>query len=98
MTLKVDSKELKAKLNLAKDIPSKIMTKAYDFFKAKTPIRSGNARSRTSLKNKNTIDANYAYAKRLDEGYSKQAPQGMVEPTVKEIDRLIKIELKKIGK
>ena len=74
------------------------MTKAYDFFKAKTPIRSGNARSRTSLKNKNTIDANYAYAKRLDEGYSKQAPQGMVEPTVKEIDRLIKIELKKIGK
>lgn len=53
---------------------------AYKEFVKKTPIRSGNARRNTKLE-KNTIVANYPYAKRLDEGYSKQAPQGMSKPT-----------------
>jgi len=44
-----------------------------------TPIKSGNARKRTTLQG-NTIKANYPYAQRLDEGYSKQAPQGMTKP------------------
>lgn len=44
----------------------------------------GNARRKTTLKN-NTIDANYPYAKRLDEGYSSQAPDGMTEPTLNSI-------------
>lgn len=45
-----------------------------------TPIRSGNARRNTKLRG-STIEANYAYAKRLDEGWSKQSPQGMTKPT-----------------
>ena len=45
-----------------------------------TPIDKGNARRKTRLKNKDTIEANYPYAKRLDEGYSKQAPDGMTKP------------------
>jgi len=53
---------------------------AYTFFKAHTPIRSGNARSRTVLK-KDTIIAAYPYAQRLDNGYSRQAPDGMTKPT-----------------
>ena len=53
---------------------------AYTFFKAHTPIRSGNARSRTVLK-KDTIVAAYPYAQRLDDGYSRQAPDGMTKPT-----------------
>ncbi len=44
-----------------------------------TPVRSGNARRRTSLST-NTIIANYPYAQRLDQGYSSQAPQGMTRP------------------
>jgi len=44
-----------------------------------TPVKSGNARKRTTLQG-NTIKANYPYAQRLDEGYSKQAPQGMTKP------------------
>ena len=55
---------------------------AHTKFVSVTPIRSGNARRNTKL-NGNSIDANYAYAKRLDEGYSKQAPKGMTEPTLK---------------
>jgi len=53
---------------------------AYKHFVAITPIDSGNARRSTSLSNK-TIHANYAYAKRLDEGYSRQAKNGMTKPT-----------------
>lgn len=41
--------------------------------------KPGNARRNTTLKG-NTIAANYPYAKRLDTGYSSQAPKGMVQP------------------
>lgn len=60
-------------------------------FVKNTPIRSGNARRSTKL-NKDTIEANYDYAKRLDEGYSKQSPQGMTKPT----EAFIKKRLKQI--
>lgn len=59
-------------------------------FKALTPIRSGNARRRTTLKNSETILANYPYAQRLDEGYSKQAPKGMSEPFGKWLEKKLK--------
>lgn len=52
-----------------------------DYFKSITPKASGNARSKTSTK-QNVIRAEYAYAARLDEGYSRQAPQGMSDPTI----------------
>jgi hypothetical protein len=45
-----------------------------------TPIRSGNARRNTYLRGNDTIAANYAYAQRLDEGHSRQAPDGMTKP------------------
>ena len=68
-------------------------TRAYMFFKKITPIDTGNARSRTRLTG-NTIRANYNYAGRLDEGYSRQAPNGMVVPTREFIEK----ELRKIMK
>ena len=72
---------------------AKLPQQAYDVFKKETPIRTGNARRSTRLV-KNEIQANYAYAKRLDEGYSRQSPKGMVEPTEKFIkaktDQIIK--------
>lgn len=62
---------------------NKLPEDAYKVFVQETPIRKGNARRNTKLKNnKKTIDANYPYAQRLDEGYSKQSPKGMVEPTM----------------
>jgi hypothetical protein len=63
---------------------------AYNFFRANTPIDTGNARSNTSLKNNKTILADYPYAKRLDEGWSRQAPRGMVKPTEEFINKRIK--------
>lgn len=59
---------------------AKLPQEAFKVFKATTPIRTGNARRNTTL-NRNEIHAQYPYAKRLDEGYSKQAPHGMTKPT-----------------
>lgn len=54
---------------------------AEDQFKLLTPIKSGNARINTNLNSKNEIVADYAYAQRLDQGWSKrQAPKGMTAP------------------
>lgn len=66
-------KRIQKKLN-------QVPKEAYKEFVQETPIRSGNARRKTRLQGK-TINANYPYAKRLDEGYSKQAPEGMSKPT-----------------
>lgn len=67
-----------------KDIEKKVKNlpaDAHKVFVQETPIRKGNARRNTKL-NKNNIEANYPYAQRLDEGYSKQSPEGMTQPTI----------------
>ena len=58
----------------------KVPVQAYTFFKAHTPIKTGNARRSTVLK-KDTIVAAYPYAQPLDDGRSRQAPDGMTKPT-----------------
>ncbi len=65
----------------------------FTVFRNKTPIRSGNAKRKTFL-NRTTIEADYPYARRLDEGYSKQAPRGMTEPTIKHMQDYIKKQSK----
>ena len=77
------------------DLPEAAVKKAYAYFVAVTPRRSGNARRSTKL-DKTTIDANYPYASKLDEGSSKQAPQGMTEPTMKKLNGFVQEEIKKI--
>jgi hypothetical protein len=57
---------------------------AHEYFTKVTPVRSGNARRRTRLQS-DVIKADYPYAQRLDDGWSRQAPQGMVAPTIRYI-------------
>ena len=76
-------------------LPAKAVKRAYDYFVAVTPKRSGNARRQTKL-DKTTIDANYPYASKLDDGYSPKAPQGMTEPTIKKLAGFVQEEIKKI--
>lgn len=71
----------------------------FKFFKKVTPIKSGNARRNTRYKerrNSNTILGDYDYSGVLDAGRSKQAPKGMTKPSLKELERLLKKELRKI--
>ena len=58
----------------------KVPEGAYKIFRSHTPIRSGNARAKTRLEG-TEINANYAYATKLDKGWSNQAPDGMTKPT-----------------
>jgi hypothetical protein len=72
----------------------KVPEQAYKYWESETPVRSGNARRSTSLQGK-TIRANYPYAAKLNEGYSKQAPKGMSEPTSKFVTALLKKIMRK---
>jgi len=67
------------------DVPEE----AYKIFVKETPVDNGNARDKTYLQG-DTIVADYPYAKRLDEGYSKQAPKGMSEPMIKQVRKIVK--------
>lgn len=67
----------------------KISEVAIAAFKANTPIRTGYARNHTKLVGK-TIQADYNYASNLEDGYSKQAPRGMTEPTIKAVRKYIR--------
>lgn len=69
-----------------------LLNVAYPIFLEETPIRTGNARRRTRKLN-DQIAAIYPYAKRLDEGWSKQSPDGMVAPTINEIRAYIRRKL-----
>lgn len=74
--IKPNIQKIRQKLNNLPD-------EAYKVFVSETPVRSGNARRNTKLKKSSKqIQANYPYAKKLDEGHSKQSPDGMVQPTV----------------
>ena len=66
---------------------------AHEEFLRNTPVRSGNARRQTRLQDTKII-ADYAYSQRLDEGYSRQSPKGMTEPTEQWIQREVDRRLK----
>lgn len=75
---------------IAKDFDAKkLVDIGFPVFVENTPVRSGNARSHT-YKSGAEIDAKYPYAVRLDQGWSRQRPKGMVEPTVKAVRDYIK--------
>lgn len=65
---------------------------AFNFWRRITPVKTGNARRRTRLQG-SKIKANYQYAVPLDKGWSKQAPQGMSEPTEIYIKNRIKRQI-----
>jgi len=77
-----------------RDIPDGIMTRAGKHFKKITPRDKGYARRNTTY-SESGIRANYAYAHRLDTGWSSQAPDGMSEPTEEYIDKLVDQNVRK---
>jgi hypothetical protein len=78
---------------ISKNITSEQLTAvAFPVFVKNTPVRSGNARRHTT-KTANEIDASYPYAQRLDHGWSRQSPNGMVKPTVQAVRDYIRTTL-----
>lgn len=87
--------DVKVKDTISSDLAKKVREferlpkEAHKEFVALTPIDQGNARRNTRLQG-NTITANYPYAQRLDQGWSKQAPNGMLEPFMKWYEKRLK--------
>jgi HK97 gp10 family phage protein len=74
-------KELRS---LIKELASEVETRA----RANTPIRSGNARRnwQTQVREQNfTVSNRVPYIERLEAGASKQAPRGIIGPTLSQI-------------
>ena len=66
----------------ANSSPEKMAAFAHDHLVKITPKDTGNAKNKTTL-NKDEVHANYAYAKRLDENWSKQTKgKGLIQPTL----------------
>lgn len=95
MTVKIDKGGVDKLLKELANMPGAVMKDAGVFFRAKTPIKTGNARSKTRQKDL-TINADYGYAGRLDDGFSKQAPKGMSDPTIDQIDKLVDAYIRKL--
>jgi hypothetical protein len=68
---------------------------AHAEFIKNTPVRSGNARRNTQLRDTKII-ANYDYSQDLEAGRSRQAPEGMIKPTEQWIQREVDRRLKGI--
>ena len=84
----IDRSQFDQLLKELKDLPEEVAQEAGKYYKRITPRLSGNAQSKTYTKGK-SIKSDYAYAGRLDDGYSKQAPRGMSEPTINYIKELV---------
>jgi hypothetical protein len=85
--LRVNTDPVKSMFADVKDLEQTLITEAHRYFKSITPVRTGNAR-RNTFKTAEGVDANYPYAARLDEGYSRQAPRGMSDPTIEHMEQI----------
>ena len=92
ITIRIITDKITPDTNKRAKALNKVAPKAHKKWVEVTPKRTGNAKRRTKFEGGDTINADYPYARRLDKGYSKQAPKGMLDPTVK----FIKDELDKI--
>jgi hypothetical protein len=94
MTVKKTSDRITLSLTRNAQRIENLAKEAYDFWVRETPVRSGNARRNTRLLG-DTISADYPYARRLDEGWSSQSPQGMSRPTERFIRNQVRKNLRK---
>jgi hypothetical protein len=80
-----DSRNLKSELSkLVKQIADDV----YKTAKAKTPVRSGNAKSKWNQKvtpSNFNVNNQVPYIERLEAGASRQAPKGIIGPTLNQI-------------
>ena len=80
---------------LSKDLDQKtLLEEGYKVFKDVTPFDQGNAKRSTRKKGTDTIHADYAYAGRLNRGWSNQAKEGMAKPTIEHIQKYIESKAK----
>jgi hypothetical protein len=94
MTIRKTVDRITTSLNRVQQRLDQLPQAAYDHWVSITPRDSGRARRSTRLQGK-TIRADYPYARRLDEGWSGQAPEGMSKPTDRFIESWLRRNIRK---
>ena len=94
LRVKLVTNNLTPSLRRIADALDKLPVEAHRVFKGETPIRTGNARRRTRLQGE-VIKADYPYATQLDDGKSRQAPEGMTKPTEQYITKRVNAIMRK---
>ena len=84
--VKVNSKVFERRMKKLSGLPAYLIQDALKITKENTPIKSGNARKKTTIQG-DKIVSDYAYAGRLNDGYSKQAPSGFTQPTIEQLNK-----------
>lgn len=98
MSITVNLSQFTKAVSQCKKEADRVVRETYDYFVRATPIKTGNARRNTDLV-QTKIEANYPYAQRLDTGWSKQAPDGMVQPTIDHLqNRIIPDAIRRINR
>jgi len=92
VSLRITKNVMSASIRRIQSQLDRLPAEALNVFVKATPKDTGNARRKTKLVAKKTIEARYPYASRLDRGWSRQAPQGMTRPT----ERFIQQRLRRI--
>ena len=82
--MKIDARIFNKRMKKLSELPNHLLDEALDLVKENTPVQSGYARRNTKKKG-NSIVADYPYADRLDQGYSRQAPDGFTQPTIQQL-------------
>lgn len=97
MKVSIDDRDVKRMFGNLEQLPADLWQDAGDVFRDITPYDTGNAQRNTRTTAR-TIEANYAYAQRLDTGWSKQnGGRGMTEPTLEWIDKNLPVYVKRAG-
>lgn len=96
MKLNVNNSSTLKMLKDAENLADQLVSRGTEFFRDRTPVRTGNAR-RNTRRSGNSIVADYNYAEPLDQGSSNQAPRGMTEPTIDYIQQQLDIEVRKLN-
>ena len=90
---------MEKRMKNVKDFADNLSRELYSEFVKNTPVRTGNARRSTRLKQDRLISADYDYAKQLEgadlaygtrRGRSSQAPNGMAQPSIEHIRKLFR--------
>lgn len=85
MSFKQTTNQISPRLSAIRKELKPLPKKTYNFFVQKTPIDTGFARRSTKFENTQTggrIAGNYDYVNRLNEGHSRQSPNGMTKPSI----------------
>lgn len=94
--IRVDAAQVKNMFTDLETLGADLMEQAHTDARDVTPVRSGNAKRSTKISaNRKRITLDYDYADILNSGSSRQAPDGITDPTLDKMEQNVQRILRK---